>query len=203
MKREFDLYKWIILGSLLLLPVAGGVLYWLHKRIAEGERAIDLATRRNGDLQTIGRLLVEIDNQAKSAGTASAEDPGVYFDRQISRSSQDPPLKRNDYKIDPVSAMPNRDTKSIDRLYKIEFKRDGKQYALPRALVEAVLFNIEANSPAWRLRYLTLRNETTGANQMRVSGIKPPPEIEDSWLVDKLEFARREPDTSAASRRNR
>jgi hypothetical protein len=202
MKKPFDLYKWIIIGSLVVMPAAGGWLYWLNQKILEGEKAIAQATRPvRGDLSTIGRLLQEIKNQEASAGTASAEDPGVYFDRMISRAS-DGTLKRNDYKIDPVGAPPHRDTKSIDRLYKMEFKSaaDGKQYALSRPLVQAILFMIEANSPAWRLRSLTLRNETTGAKQMRTSGIKPPPEIDDNWFVDEMTFARREPDTNLTRR---
>ena len=200
MKKQFDLYKWIIIGSLVVMPIAGGWVYWLEQQIAEGNRGIAAATRPStGELQTIGRLLAEIENQAKNAGASSAEDRDVYFDRMISKSSQD--LKRNDYKIDQVSALPHRDTKSIDRLYKIEFKRDGKQFSLPRTLVEAVMFNIEANSPAWRLRALTLRNETT--KQMRTAGTKPPPEIEDNWLVDNMQFVRREPDTNQGNRRGR
>ncbi len=200
MKKQFDLYKWIIIGSLVVMPVAGGWVYWLEQQIAEGNRGIATATRPNtGDLQTIGRLLAEIENQAKNAGASSTEDFKVYFDRMVSKSSQD--LKRNDYQIDQVSALPHRDTKSIDRLVKIEFKRDGKQFSLPRTLVEAVMFNIEANSPAWRLRALTLRNETT--KQMCTAGTKPPPEIEDNWLLDNMQFVRREPDNNQGSRRGR
>jgi hypothetical protein len=199
MKKQFDLYKWIIIVSLVAMPAVGGWLYWLQQQIDDGERAIANATRpRTGELQTIGRLLQEIENQARSAGNVSAEDPGIYFDKQIRAASQGT-LARNDYKIDPVSAQPHRDTNSIDRLYKIEFKRDNKAFALGRDLLQAVLFMIEANSPAWRLRSLAMRNDTT--KEMRSRGTQPPPEIEDNWLVEKMEFARREPDKSAAARR--
>lgn len=192
MKQQFDLYKWIIIASLVAMPVAGGWVYWLGTQIELGEAAVRAATRKKGDLETIGQLLQEIDNQARSAGTASSEDPGVYFDRQISKSSAD--LSRNDYSIAFVSGLKHRETKSIDKLYKMEFRRDNKQFALSRELVQAILFNIEASSPAWRLRSLSLRNELSGTEQLRTSGKKPPPELPDTWFVDKMEFARREPD---------
>ncbi|MEZ5964647.1 MAG: hypothetical protein R3F56_12430 [Planctomycetota bacterium] len=198
MKQPFDLYKWIIIGSLVLMPVAGGWLYWLNKQIAFGQKAIAAATDRKGEIETIGQLLQEIDNQARSASAATTEDPEVYFDRQISRSSKD--LKRNDYKIDYASGLKHNETKSIDKVYKVEFRRDNKQFALTRELVQAVLFNIEANSPAWRLRSLFLRNEESGEKQLRMSGKKPPPELPDTWFVDKMEFARREPDPGARRR---
>lgn len=192
MKQQFDLYKWIIIASLVLMPVAGGWLYWLNGRIEFGRRAIATATRSKGDIENIGQLLQEIDNQVRSAGTASSEDPAVYFDRWINRSSPD--LLRTDYNPVLVSANKHRETKSIDKVYKVEFRRDNKQFALPRKLVEAIVFNIEAYSPAWRLRSLFLRNEESGNNQLRIGGKKPPPELPDNWFVDKMEFARREPD---------
>jgi len=192
MKQQFDLYKWIIIGSLVLMPVAGGWLYWLNTQIEFGQNAMTAATRKKGDIETIGQLLQEIENQARSAGAATTEDPNVYFDRQISRSSEG--LARNDYKIDFVSGQRHRDTKSIDKVYKMEFRRDNKQFALSRELIQAILYNTEANSPAWRLRSLSLRNEEVGNAQLRSSGKKPPPEFPDNWFVDKMEFARREPD---------
>jgi hypothetical protein len=203
MQKQFDLYKWIIIGSLVVMPVAGGWVYWLGQKIAEGERAVAAATRpRTGELATIGRLLAEIQSQAKSAGTQTAEDPAVYFDKEINKASGGT-LERNAYHIVPVSAVPHRETKSLDRLYKMEFKRHNKAFALGRDLVQAIVYMVEANSPAWRLRSLRLRNETIAAKQMQSSGIKPPPEIDDKWLVEKMEFARREPDINAATKRPR
>jgi hypothetical protein len=195
-QQQFDLYKWIIIASLVAMPAAGGWLWWLNQQLEFGENAKAAATRRRGDLETIGQLLQEIANQAASAGTASTEDPGVYFDRQISRSSKD--LMRNDYKIDFASAQRHRETKSIDKVYKMEFKRDGKPLALTRELIQAILFNIEANSPAWRLRSLTLTNEEVKSS-LRAGAKKPPPELPDTWFVDKMEFARREPDRDGLS----
>lgn len=198
MKQQFDLYKWIIIGSLVAMPLAGGWLWWLQRQIEAGENAKLAAMRKRGDLETIGQLLQEIDNQARSAGTASSEDPSVYFDRQVSQSSKD--LMRNDYKIDLVSSNRNRDTRSVDKVYKIDFRRDGKPFAMTRELIQAILYNCEAHSPAWRLRTLNLRNEESGDKQLRSSGKKPPPELPDTWFVDKMEFARREPDPTAARR---
>ncbi|HLU38100.1 MAG TPA: hypothetical protein VK081_01870 [Planctomycetota bacterium] len=194
MKKQFDLYKWIIIVSLVVMPLAGGWVYWLEQKIERGERAIALATRpRTGELYTIGRLLHEIEVLAKSAGTASdGSDPGVYFDRQIIQSSEG--LRSTDYKIDPAGATPNPDSRSIDRIWKIEFKRDNKPLPLSRELIQAVLFNIEAHSPAWRLRSLHMRAEDV--RQLQNRGANPPPEIGDNWTIDKMEFARREPDTS-------
>ena len=43
MKKQFDLYKWIIIGSLVVMPIAGGWVYWLEQQIAEGNRGIAAA----------------------------------------------------------------------------------------------------------------------------------------------------------------
>jgi hypothetical protein len=198
-KGGFDLYKTIIIVSLLLLPVAGGGLYWLEQQITTGKRAIADAQRpRTGQLPTIARLVNEIETLVKNAGrTATEVDPTVYFEREIGTSAKQT-LRRTDFRIDQINTVKHPETASIDRQIKVDFLRDGKKFALPRDLVQAILFNIEARSPAWRLRSLNLRNEDTGGTkQLRTSGEKPNGEIADNWFVDTMVFARREPDPDA------
>lgn len=198
-KSGFDLYKTIIVVSLLLLPVAGGGLYWLEQQITTGKRAIADAQRpRTGQLPVIARLVNEIESLVKNAGRAAAEvNPEVYFEREIGTSAKQT-LRRTDFRIDQINTVKHVETASIDRQIKVDFTRDGKKFALPRDLVQAILFNIEARSPAWRLRSLTLRNEETGGTkQMRTAGDQPPGTIADNWFVDNMIFARREPDPDA------
>lgn len=203
MKKGFDLYKSIIVVSLLLLPVAGGGVYWIEQQIVAGKKAMADATRpRTGQLPNIARLVTEIESMAKNAGRSSSEGaPEVYFEREIGESAKQT-LRRSDYRIDPTPMVKHADSASVDRQYKIDFVRDGKKFALPRDLIQAILFNCEARSPAWRLRSLQLRNEDTGGTkQLRSTGEQPPVEIGDNWFVDNMLFARREPDTTAKPRR--
>lgn len=201
MKKQFDLYKVIIVASLLLSPFAGGWAYWLQGRITEGEAALKQAKSSRGPLQAIGLLQQEVDAmRAKSNNTQAEADPRTYFDVWVSRSSSG--LKRNDYVINNLQDARVSDLKAVDRQWAIEFKEGGKtQLPLARELITFILHNIEGHSPAWRLRTLHLKNRET--RELRGRGGKPPPEVADEWFVDRMVFAKREPDPAQAGRRGR
>lgn len=198
MKKTFDLYKLIIIASLVLSPAAGGWAYWLQGRIDDGQKALAHAKNPRGPLQAIGLLQQEIDGMRAKSGSSQAEtDPRTYFDVQVSKSSSG--LKRNDYVINNLQDARVSDLKAVDRQWSIEFKEGGKTHLpLARELITYVLHNIEGNSPAWRLRTLHLKNRET--RELRSRGAKPPPEVSDEWFVDRMVFAKREPDPAQANR---
>ncbi len=198
MEKKFDLYKVIIIASLVLSPVAGGWAYWLQGRIAEGEKAIAQAKNPRGPLQAIGLLQQEIDGMRAKSGSAQAEaDPRTYFDVQVSRSSQS--LRRTDFILNTLQDTRVSDLKAVDRQWSIEFKEGGKTpLPMARELITNILHNVEAHSPAWRLRTLHLKNRET--RELRARGGKPPPEVSDEWFVDRMVFAKREPDPAQANR---
>ena len=55
--QNLDLYKAIILGSLVLLPAVGFWAYHLDGQIEKGRVALENATKSRGDLVEIGNIL--------------------------------------------------------------------------------------------------------------------------------------------------
>lgn len=212
---KLDLYKAIILGSLLLLPVAGWWIMNLQQSIQDCERAIREAKKPGGTLEQIGTLQKKVRLVVMSqALTSSTSDPGTYFERQILLSK--PGIDKNSFRISPESeepaAIPGSKQKVVDKVVKIEWggRSNRRDFLVQQDLINAVVFNCEsaATEPGkgdgqardalpsiWRLRRLTFENELfeNAFNAKRM----PPPELEDKWLIRAMDFARREPPKGA------
>lgn len=192
--RDMDLYKGIILASLVLLPAAGWWAWSLQTKVEKGELAIVQAERSGGLLQSIGSRQKEIEevkvNKRRGLG---ASDHRTFFQTRIIKSSPTP-LSDDDYVIGVEVDRSLRSLNAIDSEVSIEFKRRGREaFALPRDYINALLFNFENPPSIWKLRYLKLTNEDT-KNLGGRRGLAPPPELADSWLLDRLVYARRRPD---------
>ena len=193
--RDMDLYKGIILASLVLLPAAGGWAWWVVGRIEAGEQARMSAERRDGLLHQIGSLQREVEEVQESKIQTGGGPGGGHrrvFQGQIFDSSPTP-MRTSDFTIGTEQDRRVSQLRAIDSEVTIEFKRDGKEpYALPRDYITALLHNFENFSQVWKLRNLRIRNEEA----QRLVGQKkaPPPELVDRWLVERLVMARRRPD---------
>ena len=188
MTKDMDLYKAIILASILLIPTAGFFAYWETQRLEVAKVAVAAATRRGGLIEKIGLLqkeIVEIKKTSKSNNTISHE---IYFENQIDKASAGS-LKSTDFNIDDERGKKSG-RNAQDYEVKIDFRRNNKPIPLRRDLIHAILFNCEAFSPSWRLRRIHLINQEAA----KAKGNNPPPKtVEDTWEVRSLVFARREP----------
>ena len=63
--KDMDLYKGIILGCLVLIPVAAYFVYWVEGEIEIARRAIAAAERRGGDLTQIGQLRNDLETMSR------------------------------------------------------------------------------------------------------------------------------------------
>jgi len=193
-----DLYKAIILGCVVLLPVAGAWAYYEHEQLQAGQTAVGRAL---SDIERIALLKKQVEEQVlNDRRTAGTEDPHVYFERVVTESvdtAKGVPLKRNDYQINPnETSGETRPARGAKRIYftdlevKLDFRRNGKeQFPLKRDFLNAVAFNAESQQQRWKLRNVTLRSATI----LGLSGSKPPPaEIDDEWLVSDLTFVWRQ-----------
>jgi hypothetical protein len=205
--RTMDLYKAIILLSLILLPLGGWWVYDLEKSITASKRAIDDATRRPGGLlEEIGSLMrkIEVVVQNRRSTTESINDPGTYFEGQIF-ATVGSGLKANDFKLEApreeLATLPSRQ-RIADYVVDILWPR--KELVVPLDFIYGVLFNCESGArdaarggdsvdqqSIWKLRELEILNASAEAF---MQGYKtPPPQLEDSWKIRKMAFARREP----------
>ncbi|MEO6594155.1 MAG: hypothetical protein ABIP94_05330 [Planctomycetota bacterium] len=201
--RNLDLYKVIVLLSLVLLPLGG---WWCIKKretIEACKDSIYNATKPNGALEQIGALQkkVEVVSQNRRNTSEAINLPRTYFEGRIIQSGLG--LKNDDFSIsDPKGEPANMGSgskskqKADDFVVDVTWKRND--LAPKWDFIYSVLFNCEAGygvtadasrQSVWKLRELSLENATEGAKAPK----PPPPDLEDRWSIKKMSFARREP----------
>jgi hypothetical protein len=201
--RSLDLYKVVILLSLVLLPLGGWWCWKLDQEIAASKKSIHEATRPGGLLEQIGTLQkkVEVVVQNKLSTSDTINMPRRYFEGQILQAGG-ANLKTDDFGLtDPreePASLPGSRQKASDFVVDVTWPRND--FAVKLDFVYAVLFNCESGAGAggagagqsiWKLRELQLSNAT---DDRLVTGYKtPPPELADKWTIRSMKFARREP----------
>ena len=202
--RNMDLYKAIVLLSLLLLPLGGWWCSRTNDEIDLCKKSITDATRSGGLLEQIGSLQkkVEVVAQNKRTTSDAINIPRTYFQGQIiAAASGGGSLKTNDFgltdpKEEPATLGGGRQ-RAADFVVDVTWNRDDFTVSLP--FVYAVLFNCESgahgagqgNPSIWKLRELHIVNST---DERLITNYKtPPPELSDNWVIKSMKFARREP----------
>ncbi|MFY9343866.1 MAG: hypothetical protein WAT39_15355 [Planctomycetota bacterium] len=200
--RTLDLYKAIVLLSLVLLPVGGWMIKTVDDTIVATKKAIADASRQGGVLEQIGTLQKKVEVVVKdSRGTKDAiRDARGYFEGQILVAGG-ANLKPNDFAFAEPPAesgtMPSSKQRYTDSIVDVTWTRKDP---VQMDFVYAVMFNCESGSRAagdevqqsvWKLRELQLVNAT---DDRLFSSVKtPPPELSDKWAIKQMKFARREP----------
>jgi hypothetical protein len=201
--QNMDLYKGVIFGSLLLLPVAG---WWIKKTLDDidvADRAVTAAIKPGGYIEEIGKLQQQIEKVEENRVSASAQtgSTDLYFEGQIFISAAKNPIDKNQFKINPPREEGVTSGKQLARDYivKIDWLKQGdKEFAFSKEFLFAVLFNCESGatnsgvkdlSSIWKLYSLSVVNAGLERLQLKT----PPEQTEDQWIVKKMEFARREP----------
>ncbi len=199
--KNLDLERAIILVALLLMPVAGGWVYYLQNQIKLGKEALqDAISEPDGQIMMIAMLQKQITQLKKgeSAGD-QVKEPRVYFERAVRQAqanygdvaSKD--IRRQDFSI----SVSNRSTPVPgnrgleDTELTMHFKKNGREaYAVGRSFLNAFIFNVESGgSRAWKLRTLKMVNRTY--KTIRSNKEMPPEEIPDFWFPEKVVFVRR------------
>jgi hypothetical protein len=203
--RDMDLYKGVILATLICLPIVG---YWIkgcNNEIVLTEKAISEATSPGGYIDKIGKLFagIELVEQNKLVMSDATKDAKVFLEGQIANSRQ-PPIESSNLTIKPTSEERRIGVTDkqlvIDYAMAIEFpKQAGKDFELNRATLQAILFNCESGArganvkaqSVWKLLGLSVQNASISS---LLSNHKAPPQtIEDRWIVKNLSFVRRAP----------
>lgn len=204
--QNFDLYKGVILASLLLLPAAA---YWIRttqQAIERADNAILNATKQGGYLEEIGKLQKQLrtveDNRASTSNQTG--NSSTYFEGQIFRSASSGQLDKNQFNIAPQREEPATTGKKQlvkDIIVKIDWMpRGGKEFTFSRDFLFAVLFNCESSARSkdsaplpsiWKLQSIKIVNAS--ASKLISQQLAPPVELQDDWIVSNMQFARREP----------
>lgn len=197
--KNLDLERTIILVSLLLIPVAGGWVYYLSKQIDVGLQARSAATKSKGFIERIATLQKQITQfkQGEKAGDTQKE-PGVYFEKAVrdaqALDGKSVGIGRADFSIavDKRKKQVAGNRKLEDTQLTMNFRKQGRTaYAVGRSFINAFIFNVEAGgSRVWKLRNFRMVNELY--KELRGKKEMPPEEIPDRWFPETLVFARRE-----------
>jgi len=201
--REMDLYKLVILVSIVLLPVTFWWVYHSTQEIAVAQKAVADAAKPGGWLERIGKIRGDLDMISHNLAS-SGEDvktPETYFETQIVRSAGGR-ISTSDFKV--TKEKEDRVAQhATDWLAKIDFPRKGnKGLEITREILFAVLFNCESGAKGkdvptqsiWKLQQLEVVNATSVAQEKFTSHKAPPSELEDLWsLTRSIYFVRREP----------
>ena len=202
--RSLDLYKFIVLLALVLLPLGWWWVRNLDESIRLCRQAITDATKPGGFIEQIGNLQKKVEVVvANRISTSNAiQDPALYFQSQI-LAAGGTTLKTVDFGLpsDPreePAYMANSQQKASDYVAEVTWKKNDLK--MPMAFIYAVLFNAESGArvggqeslqSVWKLRELQIVNATdervTGSNKT------PPAELRDEWSIKMMKFARREP----------
>lgn len=200
--RNLDLYKAIVLLSLVLLPLGGWLIKVQDDEILACRKAIAEATKPGGLAEQIGRLQrqVEVVVQNKRGMSEAIKNPGTYFEDQILAAGGSA-LKTNDFQPlapkEETTVLPSKQ-RIADHVVDVAWPR--KDMMVGMDFVYAVLFNCESGARAvgdqvqqsvWKLRELVLVNATD--ERLLTSYKTPPPELADRWSIKSMKFARREP----------
>ena len=201
--REMDLYKAIVLLSVVLLPLGAWLIKGLNEEIAACRRTIVDATKPSGILEQIGSLQrkVEVVVQNRQSTTDAITAPGTYFEGQILAASAGGGIKVSDFQPrEPKGERATLPSKQNVEDFVVDIDWVRRDMVVPLDFVFAVLFNCESGARAagdaaqqsvWKLRTLQIVNATNDALLNR--HLTPPPELEDKWTIREMRFARREP----------
>jgi hypothetical protein len=199
--RQMDLYKVVILISIVLLPVTGWWINHSTQEIAVAQKAVADAAKW---LEQIGKTRSELDiirNNVVSDLEQAVKSPSVYFETQIVRSAAGT-INPSDFKVN-TEKEDHSQQHATDYLARIEFLRKGnKGLEITREILFAILFNCESGARGkdvpvqsiWKLQQIEVQNASSSA-QERISNHKTPPsELEDRWSLPRpIYFVRREP----------
>ena len=194
-----DLEKWVIIVSLLLLPVAGYWVMGLRDQLETAETALTAAKSKKGVISEVFDLQLMIDatkkELRKQGGEATRE--GTYFQNRLDnslRGNKSLTLSRSDITVAAQKPITRKKTRSTpgyeDVSVKITFGKSGKKM-LPRSFINAFIVNSESQSPIWKLRSLHMVNKDFAGAGGRSA--VPPLEMSDEWQMRRLVFARRKP----------
>lgn len=199
--KNLDLEKWIIIVSLLLLPVAGWWVMSLREQMREGDVALASAKSKTGIINEVYNLQFMIDETKRELRKQGGEAirSGTYFRNRLEGSLRNNPnlkIDRADITVSEQKPITRRANKSTgtppyeDVSVKITFGKSGKMM-LPRSFINAFIVNSESQSPIWKLRALQIVNKDFAGRGGRSA--VPPLEMSDEWQVKTMTFARRKP----------
>lgn len=197
--KNLDLEKWVIILSLLLLPVVAWWVMSLHEQLVSADKALLDARAPKGVISQVYDLQLMIDATKKELRKQGGEAirAGTYFQNRLDsslRGNKGLTLSRSDITVAAQPALTRKKTKSTpgyqDVSVKITFGKSGKKL-LPRSFINAFVVNSESQSPIWKLRTLHMVNKDFTGRSGRSA--VPPLEMSDEWQVRRLTFARRKP----------
>ncbi|MEO0481596.1 MAG: hypothetical protein AAF196_19165 [Planctomycetota bacterium] len=194
MFKDLDIYKVILLASILLVPGAWGYASFLDGKYKEAKTRHAAALRAGGVIHEIGRLSAQLESIKRNADRGVDQEPKLFFKNQIQNTDRSGQIKSTSFTVttdDPSDRLRGRSSgrRSVDVTADIDFVE--KDLTLSREYINALLFNCESQGvQIWKLRELSIENEALKGFKPNVI---PPQTVENKWRINRLVFARRKP----------
>lgn len=194
--RDIDVFKGIILASILLVPASVGFAWWMDTQLEESDNAMQAAMRRNGEIEQIGILRQNLETVKRNSEVGGELDqPRRYFERRIMLTAESG-LSSTDFQFGNEQRDPAPTQRAVDMTLEIDFRREGKPLPLSRDFIRKMLKNCETGgSQVWKLRHLKMTNVEARESMRNNRRGAPQKTVGDDWTIDKLVFARRQPET--------
>ena len=195
--RDLDLFKVIIIASLVLMLPAGGWIYWQQGEIKKTSAALKRAEKSDGTLFKIGQLQEEVERFKRSVGRVgydvnsllrtpieSRVDPG-----RCASSSRTASWSTAGSRSRTCPARSPSSSPGLERPADLLPAGDLRHDLSGREWLSVHLSELGPGSPIWKLRKLRLTHDEVKNNSKEA----PPDELSDSkWIVRELEFRRRQ-----------
>jgi len=205
--QSIDLYTGLLIACLVLLPICGWWCMGINAEIVLCQKAVAEATRRGGLLEQIGALQKKVEVVNGNRGGNNPMNARTYFEGQILAAAAGDALKDTDFSIvgpqeERGITIPGTKQKAKDYKVSIQWKPSERRFQM--SFIESVLWNCESGAGVsssanlqsiWKLRKLRFIN-ASGGKELKskwTSHRTPPPELQDVWQIQNLDFVRREP----------
>ena len=153
--KNMELPEVLIIVSLTALPFVG---WWISVEvdaIDKARRAVSANTRAGGNIESVGELQEQIElveDNRRTTG-ADAQNPGTYFELQLTESDSARRLQADDYKISNQKPRPGQIGKGREKQlvtdYEVDItfqkKGDKKDYTMNREFLFAMLLFLFAS----------------------------------------------------------
>ena len=208
MKKLFGNMDW--LKSLILICILaslglGAWNWYLAKQFKEANAAWKRSQKDYVEVVALTKQIQTLYEALDQQGGVNV-DPLTYFQKQLEGYAKIPSdsysfgeVRTKERSLPGRGKKRRRTTKIRESTFEVKFthnrKRDRRY--LTREQVFVALYNAEKNSKRWSLMTLKMKARAVVEGHNAKKGY--PEELQDEWVIDKLQFVSREPISSNKS----
>ena len=188
-KGGLDIFKVILVACALACVAFGTLLFLEYRRLDRAKGAYEHAQNLVPEIRSLSEAIRQL--HQKESTTDAMPNMHDYIEKFITRGSG---MGRDDFQVkDAEGAVDKRGFQ--DRTVQVTFGSGGRaekaQKALSRQNIFSMLFNLESQSPQYKISRLSIAAEELAGARGRNQ--EDPRELSDNWVLRDLVVVRRGP----------